>query len=157
MLAMLLAMTSTLSSWAIIPVAAVLSARIVRVLVYSATSARSRRHVGELGNGVLVQVALVRQQLGDLRVGARDLDQARDLDDAADVRLLDRALDQLGVGIRRRGDAGRRDVEVVAFLLQLLRRREADDAELAALRLGVGGAGLGDGDAPVRRDHHAVV
>src|SRR6202020_2251237 len=113
MLAMLLAMTSTLSSWAIIPVAAVLSARMVLLLACLVTSAR---HSSELGNGVLAQVARVRQQRGDLRVGARDLDQARDRDHAVDVRLLDRALDQLRVGIGRRRDAGRRDVQVVAFL-----------------------------------------
>src|ERR1700722_20317509 len=154
MLAMLLAMTSTLSSWAIIPVAAVWSARMVRLLACLVASAR---YSSELGNGVLAQIAGVRQQRGDLRVGARDLDQARDRDHAVDVRLLDRALDQLRVGMGRRRDAGRRDVEVVAFLLQLLRRREADDADLAAKRFGVGGTGFRDGDAPVRRDHHVVV
>src|SRR6185437_3415062 len=123
MFAMLLAMTSTLSSWAIIPVAAVFSARMASVLAYSfvcacsrrravirraATCVVSARHGGELLDGVLVQVALVLQQQGDLRVGARELDQARDFDHAVDVRLLDRALDQRRRGVGQCHDAGRR-------------------------------------------------
>src|SRR5690242_9146479 len=112
MLAMLLAMTSTLSSWAIIPVAAVLSARMARLpTLYSA------RHVGELLDGLLVQIALRLQQRGDLLVGARDRDQAGHLDDAVHVRFLDGALHDLGRGVGRRRRIASREV-VGAVLLQ---------------------------------------
>src|SRR5215469_11273436 len=141
MLAMLLAMTSTLSSWAIMPVAAVFIARMARS---PDTQPKSARNAGELMDGVLVQVALLLEQRRDLLVGARHLDQARHLDHAVHVRLLDRSLHQRGGGVgRRRGPVDGR-VLVVAFFLQLLRRREAHQADLAALRLGTGRAGFLD-------------
>src|ERR1051326_7901626 len=109
MLAMLLAMTSMFCSWANMPVAAELSARMALV---SAAQVRSGRHCGELVDRVLVQVALLLQQRGGLLVGARDLDHAGDLDHAVDVRFLDRALHQArgrvggGAAARRREQIG---------------------------------------------------
>src|SRR5215831_18208190 len=104
MLAMLLAMTSMFCSWANIPVAAELSARMALV---SAAQAASGRHLGEFVDRVLVQVALLLQQRGGLLVGARDLDHAGDLDHAVDVRLLERVLHQARARVLGRGDAGR--------------------------------------------------
>src|SRR5690348_3015562 len=116
MLAMLLAMTSMLSSWANMPVAAELSARMVRV---SAAQAVLRvRHLGELLDGLLVQFALLLEQRRHLLIGARDLDHAGDLDHRVDVRLLEHALLDLRGGVGRGGDAGRRGVQIVALLLQ---------------------------------------
>src|ERR1700687_4376940 len=103
MLAMLLAMTSTLSSWAIMPVAAVCSARMAW---FSGSQVVSGRDIGELLDGVLAHFALLLEQGGDLLIGARDLDQARHLDHAVHVRLFDRALLQPGRGVGRRRDAG---------------------------------------------------
>src|SRR5215468_8585620 len=89
MLAMLLEMTWTLSSWAIIPVAAVLSAR----MWWSPDSVLAlRRNFGEPVDGVALHVAGLLQYAGDRRVGARDLHHARHLDHAAHIRLLEIAL-----------------------------------------------------------------
>src|SRR5438132_3373841 len=103
MLAILLEMTWTLSSWAIIPVAAVCSAR-----MENPPDPGSARNFGELVDGVAAHVALLLQERRDLRVSARDFDHARHFDDAAHVRLLDRTLHDARSGRRLRGDAVRR-------------------------------------------------
>src|SRR5258705_8270457 len=102
MLAMLLAMTWTLSSWAIIPVAAVCSARMV---CFPDAQVASARNFGELLDGILVKIALLLEEQADLAIGAGDLDQPGHLDDAGDVRFLGRALDQAGLGVRHGGGA----------------------------------------------------
>src|SRR5258708_32864349 len=104
MLAMLLAMTWTLSSWAIIPVAAVCSARMV---CFPDAQVASARNFGELLDGILVKISLLLEEQADLAIGAGDLDQPGHLDDAVDVRFFGRALDQAGLGVRHGGDARR--------------------------------------------------
>src|SRR3979409_70136 len=127
MLAMLLAMTWTLSSWAIIPVAAVCSARMV---CFPDAQVASARNFGELLDGILVKMPfLLQEEAARVGIGARDLDQPGHLDDAVDVRFLGRALDQAGLGVRHGGDAGRGQEVVGAVLLQLLRRVEAHEAQ----------------------------
>src|SRR5258708_8241649 len=91
MLAMLLAMTWTLSSWAIIPVAAVCNARMV---CFPDAHAASARNFGELLDGILVKIALLLEEQADLGIGAGDLDHPSPLVDPVDVRLLALALDQ---------------------------------------------------------------
>src|SRR5437879_6480445 len=140
MLAILLAMTWTLSSWAIMPVAAVCSARMV---CFPDAQVASARNFGELLDGILVKIALLLEQQTDLGIGARDLDQAGHLDDAVDVRFLGCALDQAGLGVGHRRDAGRGEEIVRAILLQLLGRIEAHQAQLSAQRFGLGVATLG--------------
>src|SRR5258707_69180 len=154
MLAMLLAMTWTLSSWAIIPVAAVCSARMV---CFPDAQVASARNFGELLDGILVKIALLLEEQADLAIGAGDLDQPGHLDDAVDVRFLGRALDQAGLGVRHGGDAGRGQEVVGAVLLQLLGRIEAHQAQLSALRFGLRVAALGHGHHAVGRDRDIAV
>src|SRR6185312_11854520 len=149
MLARLLEMTWTLSSMAIIPVAAVESARI-------GVSPFSIRHVGELVDRLLTLVALLLQHRGDLRVGAGDLDHPRHLADAAHVRFLDRTLHDRRLGRRLRRRAADRVEGAAAVLLQELRIGEIDDAQAAALAVRLGRAFahadravLADRDLPV--------
>src|SRR5215475_5925320 len=127
MLAMLLEITWTLSSWAIIPVAAVWSARMM------IASQALGRDFGELLDRAAPQVAELLQHGGDLRVGPRHLDHARHLDHGVHVRLLDRTLRYArgGAGILR-CHASRRGEQARAVLLQLLDVVEANEAQLAA-------------------------
>src|SRR5258705_4973789 len=132
MLAMLLAMTWTLSSWAIIPVAAVCSARMV---CFPDAQVASARNFGELLDGILVKIALLLEEQADLAIGAGDLDQPGHLDDAVDVRFLGRALDQAGLGVRHGGDARRGQGVVGVLLLQLLGRIVTQPAHRFAPRV----------------------
>src|SRR3989442_15768845 len=86
MFAMLLEMTWTLSSWAIIPVAAVCNARMTYL------SLGLGRNFGEALDRVAAHIVLLLQDVGDFGIGARQFDHARHLDDRAHVRFLDRAL-----------------------------------------------------------------
>ena len=74
-------------------------------------------------------------------VGAHHLDHAAHFDDRIDVGFLDEALAAcVDLTSLRRAAAGR--VEVVALLDQLLRIGEADEAQLAADRIGAAAAFL---------------
>src|SRR5262245_21571423 len=99
MFAMLLEMTWTLSSWAIMPVAAVCRARIVSS---PRIPGASGRHFGQPLDRLAAQVAVLLQHPGDRLVGAGDLDQAVHLDHGAHVRLLDCALGDRRIGVRGR-------------------------------------------------------
>src|SRR4029450_11360155 len=148
MLAILLEITWTFSSWAIIPVAAVWSARMmIASQTYAGTSASFstalRRRWGECGSvGELLdraapQVPELLQHGGDLRVGSRHLDHARHLDHGVHVRLLDRALRHTRGGARiLRCHAGRRAEQAGAVFLQPLDVVEMNEAQLAARRVG---------------------
>src|SRR5690348_4581848 len=135
MLAMLLAMTWTLSSWAIIPVAAVLSARIARSPRSQPTSARNIR---EFMDRVLVQIALLLKEVRDLLVGARNLDQPRHLDHAVHVRFFRHALHELRFGVGRGRDAVGSREQGPGLLLQLLGGIKTHQPDSSALRLGPG-------------------
>src|SRR5215471_14477753 len=152
MLAMLLEITWTLSSWAIIPVAAVWSARMM------IASQALGRDFGELLDRAAPQVAELLQHGGDLRIGARDLDHARHLDHRLHVRLLDRSLlyARPGRSILRR-NASRRAEQRCAVLLQLLGVVEAHEAQPAARRIVARVAALARRNGAVRVDRDAVV
>src|SRR5690606_39178584 len=102
MFAMLLEMTWTLSSWAIIPVAAVCSARMVML------PQASGRDVGQPLDRGAAQFGLLLQHARDVGVGAGEFDHAGHLDNGANVRELERALHDAHVGWRLRGYARRR-------------------------------------------------
>src|SRR3954453_471260 len=108
MLAILFDITWTLSSCAIMPVAAVWRARMAVFLA----QALCVRDFGELLDRRAPHVALLLQDAGDLGVGACHLDHARHLDDAAHVRFFDIALHdsllrrRLGLHARRRRIGG---------------------------------------------------
>src|SRR5580704_16700324 len=148
-------MTWTFRSMAAIPVAAVSSARILRSP--QSPEELTGRLLRQLLQRVAALIALLLQDGGDVLVAPRDLDHPRHLGDGVDVRFLDRALDDAGTGRRRTGiDAVRRQEGGTGILLQQLRLIEADDLQLAALR--VGGAGtLAHGDDAVRADVDVVV
>src|SRR5215471_21673313 len=121
MLAMLLEMTSTFSCWAIIPVAPMLSARIVWIpylcLDLGDLVDRVQRHL----------VLAVDHLLGGLEIAQR-LHHARELEDRLHVRAFDHALHDRGLGRHRRGAAA---VEAAALAHQALRIVEFHDADLA--------------------------
>src|SRR4051794_16673346 len=114
MLAMLLEMTSTLSCWAAMPVAAVDRALIGRSSRYAAKPVDRPR--GQIGGLV--------DHLGDALVSAADLDQPGDLGDGLDVGAFDHALADArgrgGLGL----DVGVIAVEAVAVLRQGRQGRE---------------------------------
>src|SRR5688572_20144461 len=149
MLAILFEMTWTLSSWAIIPVAAVASARIPRspqsfrlsMIVlrdrFAVFEACSRRNFRELLDGIALQLVLLMNDVGDLGVGARELDHARHLDHRAHVRFLDRALLDVHVDRRLRQYAVRRPERAGAVFDQLLGIGERNEPQPAPRRVGV--------------------
>src|SRR5580698_9210477 len=155
MLAILPAMTWTFRSMAAIPVAAVSSARMLRSP--QSPDELTGRLLRQLLQRVAALVALLLQDGGDVAVAAGDLDHPRHLGDGIDVRFLDRALHDAGAGRRRTGiDAIRRHEGGAGILLQQLRLIEADDLQLAALRVDGAGA-LTHGDDAVRADADVVV
>src|SRR5580700_108325 len=155
MLAMLPAMTWTWRSMAAIPVAAVSSARMLRSP--QSPEELTGRLLRQLLQRVAALIALLLQDGGDVAVTAGDLNHARHLGDGIDVRFLERALDDAGVGRRRTGiDAGRRHEGRATVLLQELRLIEAGDLQLAALRID-GARALAYGDDAVRADVDVVV
>src|SRR6202451_1566567 len=155
MLAMLPAITWTWRSMAAIPVAAVSSARMLRSP--QSPEELTGRLLRQLLQRVAALIALLLQDGGDVAVAAGNLNHARHLGDGIDVRFLERALDDAGIGRRRTGiDAGRRQEGRAAILLQELRLIEAGDLQLAALRIH-GARALAYGDDAVRADVDVVV
>src|SRR5580658_9737983 len=155
MLAILPAMTWTLRSMAAIPVAAVSSARMLRSP--QSSEELTGRLLRQLLQRVAALVALLLQDGGDVAVAAGNLNHARHLGDGVDVRFLERALDDAGIGRRRTGiDAIRRHEGGAGILLQQLRLIEAGDLQLAALRVG-GARAFAHGDDAVRADADVVI
>src|SRR4029079_14787013 len=93
-----------------------------------------RRYVGELVDSAVSHVALLLQHRGDLSIGAGDLDHSTDLDHAADVGFLDRALHHARGSIGLRRDAGRSRKRAAAVFGQThaLWIVERDDPQFAA-------------------------
>src|SRR3990167_1419308 len=146
MFAMLFEMTSTLSCWAIMPVAAMLS-DCMDFLPYfpkGAGAASGRRP--EFLNGLATHlVRLVYEFLG-ARIGTRDVDHVGHLDDWLHIRAFERALHEAGVF---NGDFRLGRVEHgVADIAHVLRIFEGNDGKLAALAAIRGDRAVaGDGDA----------
>src|SRR6266545_590349 len=151
MLAILLEMTWTLSSWAIMPVAAVWSARmdyISRFLIWN---------LGQLLDRAAALIVVLLEDAGDVGVGARHLDHARHLDDAAHVRLLERALDHANFLRHLRRDAVGRGKQARSVLLQLRDAVETHQPQLAARGIGLGVGALARRDGAVFVDGDVAV
>src|SRR5437764_8728464 len=142
MLAILFEMTWTLSSCAAIPEAAMSSARMV-----VSPDLCLGRNGGELVERLGPLGALLLQDVGDLRIGAGDVDHARHFGDGAHVRLLDRALHDAH-GLRRRlgRDAARSREQARSLLLQLAAVGEGNELELSARGVGGRARALADRD-----------
>src|SRR5262249_13564079 len=126
MFAMLFAITSTLSCWACMPVAAVLRARIY-------WSPRALAHTRKLVDRSAAKFIRLRDHLRDRGVGPADLDHVRQLLPGVDVRAFDEARRDLAVHRRARFFI-RRPPEIVAHFFQPAGRIERRHAQRADLR-----------------------
>src|SRR3990172_3972328 len=148
MLAMLFEMTSTLSCWASIPVAAMLRDLMCRILpCYSYSGGRNDR----VDDAALQLVLGFDHALGGLEV-AHHRHQQGQLDHRADVRFLDHTLDDFGRQVRQRRRG--RLVQAAGYLAQFLLVGEAHDIQ-AVDRAALGGnraVGCDDDLAVIRRN-----
>src|ERR1700730_4330378 len=163
MLAMLFEMTWTLRSCAAIPDAAMSSARMM-MFPYRAAFSDGEAHstvpecaLGRNGGELLERGGalgvLLLQEVGDLLVGAGDLDHARHLGHRAHVRLLDGALHHAHVRPRRlRRDAGRGRKQVRPLLLERSGIVEVSELQLPARGIGGGAGAFADRDGAVLAD-----